>query len=132
MLYVQRAGVGPLPLQGTTYPERSYQMATFPVKVVCPCGCNHSWDLEVSSPSKVTSTRPGQETLTGKVWLLCDTLSGSLGRRATRKEVTVAGALAGLNPATVSTQYQKWLTSVGHTLPVAAPTVAAPVQVVTQ
>lgn len=53
-------------------------------------------------------TRPAGGTQTGKVWEIADSISTANGRPATRAEVTDAGAKAGINPATVTTQFGQW------------------------
>lgn len=54
--------------------------------------------------------RPKAGTLTGKVWDLCDALFGADPKAFTRKAVLEAGRAAGLNDATITTQYQAWKT----------------------
>lgn len=53
-------------------------------------------------------TRPSAGTATGKVWEIADGISNREGRPATRAEVVKAGEEAGLNPATVTTQFGQW------------------------
>lgn len=53
-------------------------------------------------------TRPSPGTNTGKVWEIADSISEKEGRPATRAEVVEAGGKAGLNPATVTTQFGQW------------------------
>lgn len=54
-------------------------------------------------------TRPKDATgATGKVWDIADKLSAELKRPATRGEVLEAGKKAGVNPATITTQYGRW------------------------
>lgn len=53
-------------------------------------------------------TRPSAGTNTGKVWGIADSISEKEGRPATRAEVVAAGEKAGLNPATVTTQFGQW------------------------
>jgi hypothetical protein len=53
-------------------------------------------------------TRPSAGTSTGKVWEIADSISAKENRPATRAEVVAAGAEAGLNPATVTTQFGQW------------------------
>jgi hypothetical protein len=55
--------------------------------------------------------RPKAGTLTGKVWDLCDALYGADPKAFTRKAVLEAGRAAGLNDATITTQYQAWKTA---------------------
>src|SRR5574340_395729 len=54
--------------------------------------------------------RPKAGTLTGRVWDLCDDLFGRDPKGFTRKAVLEAGRAAGLNDATITTQYQAWKT----------------------
>lgn len=53
-------------------------------------------------------TRPSAGTATGKVWEIADSISATNNRPATRAEVVAAGAEAGINPATVTTQFGQW------------------------
>lgn len=53
-------------------------------------------------------SRPSAGTLTGKVWDIADAISAKNQRPALRKEVTEAGEAAGINPATVTTQFGQW------------------------
>ena len=53
-------------------------------------------------------TRPSAGTSTGKVWEIADSISQKENRPATRAEVVAAGSKAGLNPATVTTQFGQW------------------------
>ena len=53
-------------------------------------------------------TRPSVGTATGNVWQIADSISAANNRPALRAEVTAAGAAAGINPATVTTQFGQW------------------------
>jgi len=53
-------------------------------------------------------TRPSPGTATGNVWQIADGISAANNRPALRAEVTEAGAAAGINPATVTTQFGQW------------------------
>ena len=55
-------------------------------------------------------TRPKDGTKTGQVWAIADKLSqeGDNTVPATRGDVMKAGEAAGLNPATIATQYGRW------------------------
>jgi hypothetical protein len=53
-------------------------------------------------------TRPSPGTATGNVWAIADRISSEKGRPALRAEVTAAGAEAGINPSTVTTQFGQW------------------------
>jgi hypothetical protein len=52
-------------------------------------------------------TRPGGGA-TGKVWEISDGISAQLGAPAPRKAVIEAATAAGINPATIATQYGRW------------------------
>ena len=64
------------------------------------------WVAENPTPAK--QTRPGQGTITGKVWDLADEVTKTSGSKATRKAVLEAGRVLGINDSTILTQYQKW------------------------
>lgn len=53
-------------------------------------------------------TRPTAGTATGNVWAIADKISNTNSRPAVRAEVTKAGADAGINPSTVTTQFGQW------------------------
>ena len=53
-------------------------------------------------------TRPGSGTSTGKVWDIADDLSRKSGGPAKRADVMKVAEEAGINAATVATQYGKW------------------------
>lgn len=69
-----------------------------------------------SLPKAPKSSRPGEGTLTGKVWTLADSLT-TADHIATRKEVMDAGKKVDLNEATIATQYQRWLANLKKTHP---------------
>ena len=52
--------------------------------------------------------RPSAGTQTGKVWEICDRLSNSIGQPTARKPVMEEGRAAGINDATIATQYSRW------------------------
>lgn len=51
--------------------------------------------------AKQTWARPGDDTITGRVWELADKL-------VTRAKVMEAGIAEGINPGTISQQYHRW------------------------
>ncbi len=53
-------------------------------------------------------SRPSAGTATGNVWAIADKISTEKGRPALRAEVTAAGAEAGINSSTVTTQFGQW------------------------
>lgn len=53
-------------------------------------------------------TRPGEGTATGQVWSIAEKLSNDIGAPAKRADVMKACEEAGINAATVATQYGKW------------------------
>lgn len=59
------------------------------------------------SPNKAAK-RPKEESMTGKVWALADSLHASTGEIPDRKAVVSACEAEGINPSTASTQYGKW------------------------
>lgn len=52
--------------------------------------------------------RPKAGTATGNVWAIADELSNAAGKPASRADVLKAASDAGINSATVATQYGKW------------------------
>jgi hypothetical protein len=85
------------------------------------------------NPPKQVETPKGEprsaQSATGQVWAYLDNLVGS-STPFTRKQACDALVGAGLNAATVATQYQRWAKTRGHVNP--APVVALPVPVVTK
>ena len=53
-------------------------------------------------------TRPGTNTTTGQVWAVADKISAKLKAPAPRGDVMKECVAAGINEATVATQYGKW------------------------
>lgn len=53
-------------------------------------------------------TRPKENTKTGKVWEIADSISEENERPAYRKEVLAAAEEASIHPATAATQYGRW------------------------
>jgi hypothetical protein len=62
----------------------------------------------VKMPNQNGVTRPKDGTATGTVWKIADEQSATLGKPAPRKDVIAAGVVAGINPATLATQYGRW------------------------
>lgn len=91
----------------------------------CPsCGTSHV----VTPPSAPSGGPPKAGTLTGQVWGVFDSLTGSLGRVPTRKEVIQKGLELGLNYSTIVTQYQRVKTFRGsNPLPVTPKEESVPV-----
>lgn len=71
-------------------------------------------------------TRPKDGSLTGKVWDIADKITAGKpkGEHASRTEVMADAEKAGINEATVATQYQRWRTFFG--VPKAGPKVKEP------
>lgn len=68
-------------------------------------------EREAKKSAKVSNfgvTRPSENTKTGRVWAISDSISASKGAPAARKEVMEAATKEGINPATVATQYGRW------------------------
>ena len=63
-----------------------------------------------AQPNQNEVTRPKDGTKTGQVWAIADKLSeeGDNTVPATRGDVMKAGEAAGLNSATIATQYGRW------------------------
>ena len=59
--------------------------------------------------------QPREGTVTGKVWKICDQVTGRKKRPATRAEVLEKTAEAEINDATAKTQYGQWCRFHGHT-----------------
>ena len=59
-------------------------------------------------PSQNGVTRPGEGTVTGRVWEIADELSAQEGEPAKRGDVLKATEAEGINPATAATQYGRW------------------------
>ena len=64
-------------------------------------------------------TRPQGTGATGKVWLIADKLSKKMKAPVPRAQVMEAALIEGVNPATISTQYQRWRVYNGLAKPVA-------------
>lgn len=56
----------------------------------------------------VTRPRDRSDSKTSQVWNIADEISRKEQRPATRAEVVEEGQKAGINPATISTQFAKW------------------------
>ncbi len=88
--------------------------------------------VKVVNPAKAASTkvqsndvtRPGADTLCGKVFAAADTNTATAGRTATIAEVKVA--CTGINDHTVKTQYARWRKYNGVTGRAVAPVVIVP------
>lgn len=59
-------------------------------------------------PTQNGVTRPKPDTVTGRVWDICDELSKKAKAPAVRSDVMKACEEEGINKATVATQYGKW------------------------
>jgi multidrug efflux pump subunit AcrA (membrane-fusion protein) len=77
-------------------------------------------------PSQNGVTRPKTGTLCAKVWDICDTTSNELRQPAPVENVMARALAAGLQPATIRTQYAHWKKFNGLAGRIAMP-VAAPV-----
>jgi len=66
--------------------------------------------VKVVMPSQNGITRPKTGTKTGDVWALADKLSTEKNAPIAIAELLPAGAAAGLNDATIRTQYARWKT----------------------
>lgn len=76
-----------------------------------------AWSQANPPAEKVSA--PAAESATGKVWSYCDALVKE-NKPLVRKAVIDALVAQGLNPATVSTQYQRWTKARGVKATVAA------------
>lgn len=70
-------------------------------------------------------TRPGEGTVTGKVWTAADRLTTQRGNYASIAELKVDASLIGVNDHTIKTQYARWRAFNGVTGRVAKPQEAA-------
>ncbi|MDE0349607.1 MAG: hypothetical protein OXM56_07865, partial [Gammaproteobacteria bacterium] len=59
----------------------------------------------------VVYSRPRPGTKTGRVWEVADEITKESGRRASRREVVDRIEAEEGNPATATTQYQRWKSS---------------------
>lgn len=56
----------------------------------------------------VALSRPGSETISGRIWEIADRITGRTGMRATRHQVVSEAMNLGFNASTINTQYSRW------------------------